>query len=306
MRRSRLLLEAPLALASFALNRAALARALKPMSRAPASDQPRAWKLMDEAFFAPPSVMTAYSLLAPRWNVHAAIAVSPILPVTGRVSVDVAAANAASPRWTLVAYDKQGTVAAVGTTNTEADASWAAIELSPGLYRFVIRLYEPGPGGVVPEVHIDGEPALAALELPEDPTRVYRSLRARGGRRHRALQRYVYPMVRLRRLLGEERVTREYLPVGNPETLFRFGVVERGQRLELRPPDELPDDCGLYLCLYDQSSLPMWFGPILPEGIQTPPAPDHGTWLVRIVPGRHGAPDPARIQVRVMSEKPIA
>lgn len=302
MRRRCWLIEAPLGVISFALNRVAQAQVVKAMSRPPAKGELRAWKVMDEAFLAPLSVMTAYSLLAPRWNVHAAIAVSPILRVEGQLSVDVATANSASPRWTLVVHDKEGTVGALGTTNTEPDASWASIDLSPGLYRLVIRLYEPGPEAVVPEVRVDGEPALAELVLPEDPTRVYRNLRARGRLRHKALQRYVYPMVRLRRFLGEEHVKRQYLPVGNPETHFRFGVVERGQRLELRPPDELPDDCGLYLCLYDRSSLPMWFAPVPREGVQTPPAPDDGTWLVRIVPGRHGAPDPVQLQIRTISE----
>lgn len=302
MRRKCWLIEAPLGVISFALNRVAQAQVRKTMSRPTANGKPLAWRVMDETFLAPPSVMTAYSLLAPRWNVHAAIAVSPILRIKGQLSIDAAAANAASPRWTLVVYDKQGTVGVLGTTNTEPDASRAAIDLPPGLYRLVIRLYEPTPEAVVPEVCINGEPTLAELLLPEDPTRVYQNLRARGRRRHKALQRYVYPMVRLRRFLGEERVKREYLPVGNPETHFRFGVIERGQRLTLRPPDQLPDDCGLYLCLYDQSSLPMWFASVPRAGVQTPPAADHGTWLVRIVPGRHGAPDPAQLQIQLRTE----
>lgn len=304
MKPHRWLLEAPLGLLSIALNRVLHARVSAAATRQARAVAAPAWSLLDGALLADDRALLAFSLRAPRWNPHAVIAFSPVLRVQERLSVHAAAAWAATERWTLVVYDERGACATLGSAFTGREAAWAEAVLPAGEYRLALRLYDPAPGAEVPEVRVDGQRALAPRPVPEGTNAVYATLRQRAKGLHRLLQAYAFPMVMLRRWLGEARVGRLYLPVGNPETTFQYGVVERGEQLELTLHGPLPPGCGVYLCLYDRASFPMLYTRVEEPRLVTPPADDDGTWLLRVVPGAGGAPGPEAITVRCVGGGP--
>ncbi len=262
-------------------------------SRAPPPGPP-AWRLFDAELLADPQALLAFSVLAPRWNPHAVAALSPPLRVERRVCIDLAAAESSSPRWTLTAQGPQGS-AVIGTASTQPDQGTACLELSPGMWRLVLRLYDPHPGAVLPAIDFDGQAVLPAKALPQDPLAVFQTLNQRSRPLHRLLQAHVLPLLHLRSLLGEERVRRVYLPVGNPETRFQYGPLRRGQRLRVEVPAELPPGCGVYLCCYDRASFPTFFAPVPRGGLESPPAGEAGSWLLRVVAGRDGAGEGVRV-----------
>lgn len=255
-------------------------------SRAPPPGPP-AWRLLDGELLADPQALLAFSVLAPRWNPHAVTALSPPLRVERRVCIDLAAVEASSRRWTLTAQGPLGS-AVIGTASTQPEQAEACLELGPGLWRLVLRMYDPQPGAVLPAVEVDGAAALQSKPLPQDPLGVFRTLAARRKPLHRLLQAHVLPLLHLRGLLGEARVRRIYLPVGNPETQFQYGTLRPGQRLKVEPPADLPPGCGLYLCCYDRASFPTFFAAVPAAGLECPPAAEAGSWLLRVVAGRDG------------------
>jgi hypothetical protein len=292
--------DAPLAATSLALHQLALWGIGRAMRRPRSLGEPAGWRFLDEGLLRPDSMLTALSVRAPRWNPHAVVALSPVLQVRGELRVRVETLRASTPRWTVACYDLDGLRATLGPSTTRPGRAWETLKLPSGIYRLVLRIYDPGPGSDLPAVCVDGQQALAARPIPPGTNQVYQGLRARARRRHRALQFHVRPMLRLGTLVGEKRVARAFLPVGNPHTAYRFGTIERGQRLRVRPTHASPEGCALYLCLYDRASFPMWFDRVPPQGVETPPADDDGTWLVRVVAGSIPAPSPASLEIHTI------
>jgi hypothetical protein len=280
----------PLALASFGFFRAirwlfrkaAAADARKKLKGSAASE----WRGMSE-LLEMPGFLPFLMVTGPRWNCHAVMGgLGPFAARTG-LEIDVAAARASAQEWTLVIYEggDNATLAAVGSRTVPAAARTFQVPLKPGLYRIVLRYYGCGDEVWFPAVTVDGGaqhiPAYDASAEAAKYQAYLDSVRGRRGAFYGALHYYVHPLLTWRSRLPEAFVRGEFLPVGNPETEFLFGPLERGE--SLRVEWDGGESATVYIAVYNRHSFPLAWGTLSGERYTSPAMPGRGYYLVRVI-----------------------
>jgi len=278
--------EIPLALASwifFHLTKLLLSRVYS-YALAKMPHEARIWKVFSEQTLSQPLVLPIVATKGPRWNTHAVIATAGPIEVRRSASFRVATAARSASSWSIVLYAVPGyrTVASVKSFDVAAEAEWHEVELAPGRYSVNLRYYQLRDGAETPEVKADGIRVIRSQWVPPGNNDFYRQLRRRDSWFYAALHYYVFPMLRFRRWLPESFVRREYLPVGDPGTHFRYGFLRAGAALHVDSDPELFRSYDLYLTVYDRSSFPVLSERIREPAYRTPPAEVDGFYLVRI------------------------
>src|SRR5262249_49587240 len=77
-------------------------------------------------------------------------------------------------------------------------------------------------------------------------------------------------------------VEREFLPMGNPETRFAYGIVRRGRALRLRLDPRLLAASDVYFTLYSRDSFPACWYQVFEADHTTPAAVEDGFFLLRL------------------------
>jgi hypothetical protein len=77
-------------------------------------------------------------------------------------------------------------------------------------------------------------------------------------------------------------VRREYLPVGNPETAFRYGYLGRGQCVEITSSHGILEGYCLYLTIYNRSSFPVLWSEVRSLPYRSRPAEATCSYLLRL------------------------
>ena len=280
---ARLLLELPLALNSWLLHKVAravvgvAAPRLQPGSAS-------AWKIYSEELFARPGVFPILLVNAPRWNPHALLSMAGPLRVEREISFELEPVRRSAAAWSAVVYAYPGarTVAHVGSATGPLEGDHYTFRLPPGRYALSLRYYDWSESPTLPAVSVDGRTAMEGTHVDPTTNTFYRDLVKRRGLLSRGLHFHVYPMLRLAPWLPTGWVERQYLPVGNPETTFRSGVVEPGERLALRLSERLLATHYAFICTYSRDSLPLEWQRLETPDVRLPPARERGYYVVRL------------------------
>jgi hypothetical protein len=227
-----------------------------------------------------PAIMTS----GPRWNPHAFIAGAGPFVMKESVSVDVEAAIASAKSWTMVFYSfpKQWTVAHVGALDGPFPSRWRSVALAPGKYSVALRYYHCPDTVQLPEIQADGISVIPGMSVSSSNREFYEILARRRSRFYLCLQYYVFPLLRRKGLASHGFIEREFLPMGNPETLFRYGALDRGEALDIGLAPGLLATHDLYFTLYTRDSFPARWYQIQENRHLTAPAEEDGFYLVRI------------------------
>lgn len=301
LRAAALVYQAPLALGSFLLFRGFrwLMRQAVVLHYALRPAQARRWRPLNGASLRNPLALPVLMTSAPRWNPHAVVATAGPLPVRHSLALDVAEARRSAGSWSVVVYTFPDfrTVATVDSLDPTAP-DLRAVPLPPGRYWLGLRYYHWSAGAALPAVHLDGAPGVPAQPLPPDVNAFYAALSRQRGWFYLCLHYYVWVLLRLRRL-PRRLAEREYLPVGNPGTIFYFGALEKGQKVcvELEPALFATHD--VYLTVYGRASFPLTWCQVTRPGPFTAPAPGPGHYLVRAHPRGPSTAAPPEGWVRV-------
>jgi hypothetical protein len=242
------------------------------------------WKSFSRETVARPFVLPIIATKGPRWNTHAVLLTAGPLEVEQTLSFDVAAAAASAGSWSIVIYANPGyeTVISIESFNVAGDPQWRDVKLSPGLYSINARYYDLAAGAMSPAVRVDGVETVASSPVRPNTNDFYSDLRERDSRFYAALHYYVFPMLRFRRFLPESFVRREFLPVGDPGTIFRYGLIRSGESLEIESHPDLLANYDVYLTVYNRSSFPVASEAIHELRRMTEPVTANGFYLFRI------------------------
>lgn len=281
------LLQLPLALGSWVFHKLAraLARFAAPRLQSAGSASASIWKVYSAELFARPGVFPILLINAPRWNPHALLAMAGPLRVERELSFELEPVRRSAAAWSAVVYAYPGarTVAHVGSATGPLEGDRHTFALPPGKYALSLRYYDWTRIPSLPAVTVDGGPAVVEGRSVDPETNTfYRDLVKRRGLSSRCLHFYVYPMLRLAGWLPAGWVERQYLPVGNPETTFRYGVVEPGERLAFRLSARLLATHYAFVCRYSRDSLPLDWQRLEEPDVRLPPAQERGYYLVRL------------------------
>ncbi|MBI1357402.1 MAG: hypothetical protein GC160_23935 [Acidobacteria bacterium] len=242
-----------------------------------------------------PALMTT----APRWNTHAIIGGAGPFHVERTISFDVAALQASAGSWTVVLYSFpwQRFAGMLGSIDGPFEDRWRTLELPPGTYNAVARLYRRAETIALPEIRIDGEPAIAGRPVDPRTNDFYFDLPRRRGLFYLCLHFYIYTFLRV----GAPRwlIEPELLPMGNPETVFKYGAVKRGEALAFHIPPAVLAQHDVYFTLYTRDSFPALWHPIAEPESRTEPVAESGFYLLRLHALSHAADRAAAGQVRI-------
>jgi hypothetical protein len=282
----RLLWVVPLSLGSFAFHRVMRAVFRSLAARAMHRDVQRGnrWQLLSRALLERRGTLPVIMLTAPRWNTHAIIGNAGPLEVKGSLSIDLAAAARSARSWSVVVYrfPRSITVASVGSIDPPSEEPWWTIALEPGTYSLGVRYYLTTDTIELPAVRVDGVDHLPARGVGADALAVYDAVRGRRGLFYLCAHYYVFNVLDYRAWLPAAFVQREFLPVGNPQTRFRYGAVRAGQAIALRFSPALLSGHDVFFTLYNRYSFPVTWCVLTAAQHDTGPVAAAGFYLVRI------------------------
>lgn len=245
------------------------------------------WRIFSAALLAERWMLPIIMSQGPRWNTHAVQAnLAPVL-VHGTLSVRVRSARESALAWTITINEFPGfrSVAEINSIPSPPE-EWRAVPLSPGVYSLSLRYYEPFVDCRLPAVHCDGQKLAEEAPVPPETTSIWRNLAARDGLLYRWLNYYVLGMLAWRHILPAGLVEREFLPIGNPATRFRFGLLEIGDVLVLQVDPGVSTTELIYVTTYNASSFPLHSYRVDVPELRLDPAAVRGYFLVRIHPFR--------------------
>lgn len=336
-----LLWEIPLALLSwgfFHLNKAVIARLYQGhLDRQ--VERSRCWQVFSAESLRRPLSLPVLLTKGPRWNTHATIGTVGPLAVRQQLAVDTGEAHRSAEAWSVVVYRYPdfATFRELGSLDTPAGEGPTVVRLPAGRYVLGVRYYGLRSQPRLPALWLDGaetelvmevekevekEPEKGSLEgaettavvdaavasepLPRDANRVYDNLAERSNLYFRALHHYVHTMLRLRAWLPADRVRREFLPVGDPFTTFRYGWFPAGSRLEVVCAERLLRDYRVLLSVYNRASLPVHSCALEETISTTPQLSQAGFYLFRLRPRRLGLPACAEEELVIRCLGPLA
>jgi hypothetical protein len=240
-----------------------------------------------------PAIMTT----GPRWNTHAIIAAAGPFRVRQSVSFDVGVLMASAGSWTVVFYrfPDQKVITKLGSEDAPFDAGRLRIPLPAGDCNMTVRLYHWSEAIRLPELEVDDVAAVPGRPVDPRSNDFYRDLGRRRNWFYLCLHYYICTLIRLGR--PRRLVERELLPMGNPETRFVWGAVNRGESLKMtiEPPVLATHD--VYFTLYTRDSFPADWYPIREPDHVTAPARDSGFYLLRAHPRSRSA-ETAAVAIR--------
>jgi Family of unknown function (DUF6208) len=241
------------------------------------------WRTISEVLDRPlalPYIMVT----GPRWNPHALIASVGPFEVRHSLRIRAETAYRSSRMWTLVIYREPDsrTVASINSSSAARDDVWNEHALPPGRYSAILRYYEWSDDPRLPEIELDGSHRVHARAVPANENDYLKHLTDKNGAFYTCLHYYVIEMLRLHRFLPDTFLRREYLPVGNPETAFRYGYLHRGQCIEITSSQAIPEGHRLYLTIYNRSSFPVAWREVRSLPYRTEPADAIGSYLLRL------------------------
>src|SRR5262245_27831937 len=252
------------------------------LSRMPG--EARRWQIFSEETVSRPFVLPIIATKGPRWNTHAVIFTAGPLDVKQTLAFETATAARSAASWSIVIYANPGyeTVASIESFNVPADEQFHQLTLAPGKYSINARYYGLSDPAFAPRIRADDVEVVPASSVPPGSNDFYKDLSHRNSWFYAAIHCYVFHMLRLQRLLPDAFVRREFLPAGDPGTIFRYGFIRARECLEVEARRELLSNYDLYLTVYNRSSFPVAWETIRDTPHQTQPAAADGFYLFRI------------------------
>lgn len=291
-----LLWEVPLALLSWAFFHAnkALIAVLYQRHLDREGSRSRQWRILSAETLRLPLSLPVLQTKGPRWNTHATIGTLGPLPVRQSLAVQTGLAQRSAEAWSVVLYRYPdfATFRELGSLDPSVEGEWSQLELPSGRYVLGVRYYGLRDDALLPAIRLDGSgEAVAAEPLPEGVNAVYDHLAERTSWYHHALHHYIHPTLRLRRWLPAGLVRREFLPVGDPFTRFRYGWFAAGTQLQVHCAPALLRSHRVYLSVYNRASLPVHSAELVAPESSTPLLGSAGFYLFRLRPRQRDLPD---------------
>ena len=244
----------------------------------------------------------------PRWNTHAIIGTLGPFEVKQSVSLNISTANSSARSWIAVLYSFPGykTITSLESSKISSDNDWYTIELKAGKYSFGLRYYNRFDKITLPEIKIDKQTFTKSQDVPADNNDFYHNLIKSKNWFYSSLHYYIFTILKLRKILPESFVRKEFLPVGAPDTFFAYNYLPKQQSLALEFTPEIIKHCNIYFNHYDRSSLPLSWCEISTSEYNLATPKTNGYYLLRIRPQPGVAFDTSKLKFRVITENDLS
>ena len=244
------------------------------------------WRMISAETLKIPIILPVLMTKGPRWNTHGVIGTLGPFAVDSTLKVDLSIAQRSAQSWTVVVYNYPAyeTVTQLSWLKSLEAQNHGTLELPKGYYSLGIRYYGVSDDADMPTVQFDQQEPLPGIPVPQNNNAFYDDLSDRTNLYYRALHFYIYTLLRLRNSLPPSVVRGEYLPVGDPDTTFRYDCFDAGQALKIEVNPELLQEYWVYLSAYNRASLPILSDEVTSTDHQTSAFDCRGYYLFRIRP----------------------
>lgn len=244
------------------------------------------WRFFSQKMIAAPLILPVLMTKGPRWNTHAVIGTLGPFKVEQEIALDIESANNSAASWIAVVYSfpLYKTITSLESNQINCDGQWYSIKLKPGKYSLGIRYYNRTEKLQLPAIKVDGKNFVAAQVVPSNVNEFYSELIQAKNWFYSSLHYYIFTILKLRNILPESFIRKEYLPVGAPDTFFAYNYLEQHQQLQIDIDSEIVSNCNIYFTLYDRSSLPLSWSQITTTQYNLAAPESEGYYLLRIRP----------------------
>ena len=278
MRYLKFLWHSMLASLSFVFAKTARPYIARQHEKQAANDDRVRWRSLSQDTIYSPWLLPFIMSHGPRTNPHAIVGLFGPVTVEQYISISLDDIKTSAKHWTLSLYNHPEfqtleslnkfsqteilnrytrTVAASSGNHTDE----LYFELPPGDYLLGLRYLHWQEDINLPEVRIDGEHLTHTETLPASLLNEFHEhLFIENSFLYKALNYYVYPMLKYRRWLSQEFVERHYLPVRSPDTIFHYDYLAKGEKLIIETDTETRQLGNIYYCIYNRNSFPIKYG----------------------------------------------
>jgi len=248
------------------------------------------WRVVSEELLKQPLVLPYILTTGPRWNTHAIIGTTEPVPVKESLQIDISSCVASAQSWSIGIYSfpEAKPVKYIASHEPKFQEKWQKLELEPGKYTLTLRYYNWYDQVNLPAINVDSNPIINAESVNSSDINSYFNylpkLTARDNIFYRCLNYYIFTILVYQKWLPKEWVRKQYLPVGDPNNEFVYGVIYKGYSLTLKLNPLLLTNYDVYLTTYNRSSLPITFCQINAEKYTTSVIETDGFYLVRLRP----------------------
>lgn len=244
------------------------------------------WRYFSQKMISAPLILPVLMTKGPRWNTHAVIGTLGPFKVEKEFELDIESANNSAGSWIAVVYSfpTYKTITSLESDKISCTDKWYSVKLKPGKYTLGIRYYNRRDSLQLPAIKVDGNNFVEAQTVPSNVNDFYSDLINAKNWFYSSLHYYIFTILKLRNILPESFIKKEYLPVGAPDTFFAYNYLEKDQKLQLDIDTEIVNNCNIYFTLYDRSSLPLSWEQITNSNYHLSAPESKGYYLLRIRP----------------------
>lgn len=283
----RLLWEIPAALLSLILFKT-VRFLLRILANINASSQKKtvfSWLVYSDELLRKPLVLTSILVTGPRWNPHVIAAGFGPVNIRESLEIEIKSCLASAQSWSIGIYTfpQAKAVEYIGSDNSNLEDEWCKIKLAPGKYTFGLRYYNWSAPINLPKVNIDGINVNHTQSISIDKVNDYlENLTKRDNLFYRCLNYYIFTLLLCQKWLPQAWIKKEYLPVGDPNNEFVYGVIYKNYSLTLELKELILKYYDVYLTIYNRSSLPVIWCQIEQEKYTISRSEQDGFYLVRL------------------------
>ncbi|MBD2342287.1 hypothetical protein H6G64_35830 [Calothrix sp. FACHB-156] len=243
------------------------------------------WLLYSEELLRKPLILLSILVTGPRWNPHVIAAGAGPFYVKESLAIDVKSCLDSAQSWTIGIYSfpngKAITHIALHSLNFQEE--WHQVKLNPGKYTLGIRYYRWSAIVDLPAINVDGYQVINTQSINNDDINDYlKNLAARDNIFYRCLNYYIFTLLICQKWISQKWVQKEYLPVGDTNNEFFYGVIYQGCFLNFQINPLLLENHDIYLTIYNRSSFPVIWYQIREEKHTTSIVEKDGFYLIRL------------------------
>lgn len=245
------------------------------------------WLVYSDEMLRKPLILPAILVTGPRWNPHAIAAGAGPFDVKESLAIEVKSCVASAKSWSIGIYTFPQAKAIkhiASHYSNNLEEQWNQLKLKPGKYTLGLRYYHWSDQKVdLPAINVDDQTIINTQSINlQDVNNYLENLTARDNFFYRCLNYYIFTLLICQKWLPKEWVRQEYLPVGDTNNEFLYGVIYKNHSLILELNLVLLDNYDVYLTIYNRSSLPVIWHQIKEKKYTIPAIKQDGFYLVRI------------------------
>ncbi|MDH6058601.1 DUF6208 family protein [Umezakia ovalisporum] len=243
------------------------------------------WLVYSDKILKRPLILPSILVTGPRWNPHAIAAGAGPFDIRESLDIEVKSCIDSAKSWTIGIYrfPDAKIIKHIGSNSSNFQEQWYKLKLIPGKYTLGIRYYDWSDEVNLPAINVDGLEIITNQSINSNDVNNYlNNLIERDNIFYRCLNGYIFTLLICEKWLPKKWVMKEYLPVGDTNNDFFYGVIYKGCSLKIEINSLLLNNYDVYLTIYNRSSFPVVWYQIKEEKHTTCTVEKDGFYLIRV------------------------